>query len=183
MSIELISLAVTVFLAFIGFVAAYWNNLRIAKRQERLELINKRIGEFYGPLYIANQAGARAYRTLVRKLNKKKAVFADETGPPTEKDLAEWRIWLKHVFMPNNEIIENLIMKKAYLIQEEDMPECLLEFITHVSVYKAVLSKWEGGDFTESLSIVDFPTEIGKYASDSYRQLKAKQLKLIGKLK
>lgn len=182
MSIEIITLIATVSLALLGYLLTYWNDLRISKRKEQLELIDKRISEFYGPLYVATQTGRMAYLSLLKKLNRND-VFADPKNKPTEQDIVEWRIWLTNVFMPNNEFIEKLILEKAYLIQEQEMPNCLLDFITHVSGYKAIIKKWEGGDFSENLSIIDFPVEVVKYSTDSYQELKRKQLELIGKVK
>jgi hypothetical protein len=182
MSLEIITLISTVSLALLGYLLTYWNDLRISKRKEQLELINKRISEFYGPLYVATQTGLMAYLALLKKLNRS-AVFDDPKVKASEKDILEWRIWLKNVFMPNNEFIEKLILEKAYLIQEQEMPKCLLDFITHVSGYKAVIGKWENGDFAENLSLNDFPPDVVKYATESYQELKRKQLELIGKVK
>lgn len=180
MSIETLTLFTTIVLAFIGYLVTYWNNIQIAKVQGQLDLINKRIAEFYGPLYIATQTSERAYKALLLKLGKK-GVFDDANAPATERDIAEWRIWLVNVFMPINETIEKLINDRAYLIQEEEMPECLLQFVTHVSGYKALLKKWEKGDYSENVSIIKFPPELSKYATQSYKELKTKQLRLIGK--
>jgi hypothetical protein len=171
MNVEILSLIITVFLALLGYLMTYWNNIRISKRKEQLDLINKRISEFYGPLYVSTQASRKAYLTLLKKLGRS-AVFDDPKSKATKADIKEWHIWVKSVFMPNNE----------YLIQEQKMPDCLLDFITHVSGYKAILNKWESGDFSENLSVVDFPVEIQDYAIDSYQQLKEKQLELIGKI-
>lgn len=182
MSTEAISIIVTIALAFIGYLIAYLSSVQTAKRDAQLELINKRIGEFYGPLYIATQASRKSFAALLQKLNRSN-VLKDPSGPPTEKQLAEWRIWMANVFMPTNEFIEKLIVENAYLIQEEEVPECFLQFVTHVSGYRAILNKWQNGDFTEQFSIIDFPYELDKYAADSYRELKAKQLQLIGKSK
>lgn len=181
MRTEAISLIVTVALAFLGYLVTYLNNLRLTKRKERLELINKRINEFYGPLYIASKAGKIAYKALLLKLGKNE-VFGvlGKDPPPDEKDLAEWRVWLKNVFMPLNEYREQLILESAHLIREEEMPHCLLEFVTHVSAYKAIVKKWEAGDLSEYAPLIDFPTDIDEYASKSYKDLKKKQLALIG---
>ena len=99
----------------------------------------------------------------------------------SEKEMTEWHIWMTNVFMPLNEMMEKLVIDKAYLIQEEQMPDCLLDLVTHVSAYKAVFGKWAGGDFSENVSIIEFPTEVREYAARSYHELKQKQLKLIGK--
>ena len=181
MAIETISLIITVILALLGYLITYWNNILIAKHEQQLELVNKRISEFYGPLYVVTQTGGKAYKALLLKLNKR-AVF-DGDSPATEKEIEEWRIWLTKVFMPNNELVERLIIEKAYLMQEEKMPDCMLDFITHVSGYKALLAKWEKGDYSEYLSMLNFPKELQEYAAQSYQQLKAKQLRLIGESK
>lgn len=186
MSIEIVSLTITIVLALTGYLFTHWNGIKASKRKEQLDLVNSRISEFYGPLYIATQTGDRAYKTLLQKLGKKTAIFTDSTAPPTEKDIVEWRFWMQNVFKPVNEFIERLILEKAYLIQEQEMPKCLLDFITSVSVYKVQLKKWENSDFDdfpEYISKFDFPTSLDEYAADSYRDLKARQLRLIGKSK
>jgi len=181
MSNEILSLTITVALAFIGYLATYLNSLRLSKRREQLDLLDKRIKEFYGPLYVSSEVGKIAYETLLEKLGKK-AVF-DPDFPPTEEELIEWRVWSKSVFFPLNEFREKLILENAYLIREEKMPDCLLRFVTHVSAYKAILAKWELGDFSENTPALDFPVELVEYSASSYRELKAEQLKLIGKSK
>ena len=182
MNIEITSLVITVILAFIGYLITYWNNLRLSKRKERLDLINKRLNEFYGPLYISSQAGKIAYKALLMKLNRESIFEVTDTNPPPDDEvLAEWRIWLQDVFMPLNELREKLILENAHLIREEEIPECLLQFVTHVSAYKAIIRKWDMGDFSEHAPLVDFPTEIEEYAYKSYQELKREQIKLIGK--
>jgi hypothetical protein len=76
--------------------------------------------------------------------------------------------------------LEDLILRKAHLIRESEMPECLVRFVAHNAAYKAVLKKWANSDFSEYLSIIDFPNEIEDYASRSYQELKAEQVRLIG---
>jgi len=100
--------------------------------------------------------------------------------PPTEEELTEWRVWSKNIFLPLNEFLEKLILENAYLIREEKVPECLLRFVTHGSAYKAILKKWESGDFSENTPALDFPVELEENAAHSYQELKAEQLRLIG---
>ena len=178
---QAVSLIVAVVLAFIGYLATYSYNLQLSKRKEQLELIDKRIKDFYGPLYISIQASEIAYRTLLKKMGRE--LIRDEDNPMTTEELAEWRIWSKSVFMPLNRSVENLILDNAYLIREEKMPDCLLEFSAHVSAYKVNIEKWDMGDFSENFTALDFPVEMNMYAAKAYRELKAEQLKLIGKLK
>jgi len=77
---------------------------------------------------------------------------------------------------------ERILLENAHLLREREMPVCILQFITHVSSYKAVVRKWEVGDFSERFSLIDFPEDLRSYATDAYQALKEEQLRLIGKL-
>ena len=178
MSIELLAIIVTVILAFTGYIINHYNNVRLLKQKERLDLIEKRINEFYGPMYISSMAGKTAYKTLLQKLGKRK-VF-DENNPPDEEQLKEWRIWSETVFMPINEFREELIYKNAYLIMDEEIPQTFVGFVTHVTAYKVILKKWEMGDFSEHTPALDFPEGFFEHIEEAYLRLKKEQLRLIG---
>jgi hypothetical protein len=81
--------------------------------------------------------------------------------------------------MPLNDIREKIIIEKAHLIVEEQMPHCLLEFVTHVVGYKAVLAKWADGDYSERRSTIGWPPEFDRYVERSYAALKAEQMRLL----
>ena len=178
MTLQTVSIIVTILLAAVGLVGKYAYDLRLARRKDALELVNRQLNEFYGPLYVASQAGAIAADALRKKLGQK-AVFVNRESP-TAAELAEWRVWLPNVLMPINDVREQLILKNAHLIRETDFPPCLLQFVAHVAAYKAVLKRWEEGNFEEILSIIDFPSELETYSSRSYVELKHEQARLIG---
>ena len=182
MQLPTIALIVTIALAFAGYLAAYVNNLVLTKRKERLDFINKAINDFYGPLYVTTHVGQTAYMAFVTKIRRGDDPFFLEQ-PLTDEEFAEWRLWVTNVFMPMNERYEKILLENAYLIQEREMPECILRFVTHVSAFKAVIKKWESGDFSEQFSIIEFPQELLGYATNAYLSLKDEQLRLIGKLK
>jgi hypothetical protein len=93
--------------------------------------------------------------------------------------MKEWMLWMTTIFMPLNDVREKIIIEKAYLIVEEQMPLCLLEFVTHVVGYKAVLAKWAEGDCSESRSTIGWPPEFDIYVERSYAALKAEQTRLL----
>ena len=107
-NIEVISIVVTIVLALVGYLVTYWNNVQISKRKEQLNLVNKRIEEFYGPLYVITQSSNNTYAAFLAKLEKKK-LMTDGSAPISEKEMAEWRIWAINVFMPLNEMMEKLV--------------------------------------------------------------------------
>jgi hypothetical protein len=147
----------TVVLAFAGYLVTFMSARMLARRRDKLRLVNKRLNEFYGPLYVASHAGNIAYRSLLNKQGK------TQCHPITDAEMKEWVLWMTTIFMPLNDVREKVIIEKAYLIVEEHMPQCLLEFVTHVVGYKAVLAKWAEGDYSERRSTIGWPPEFDLY--------------------
>jgi hypothetical protein len=163
----------TVILAFAGYLISFLSARMLERRRDKLELVNKRLNEFYGPLYVASHAGNIAYRSLLRKQGK------TQSEPILDSEMKDWVLWMTTIFMPLNDVREKIIIEKAYLIIEEQMPRCLLDFVTHVVGYKAVLSKWAEGDYSERRSTIGWPPEFDIYVERSYAALKAEQTRLI----
>lgn len=163
----------TVILAFAGYLVTFLSARMLARRRDKLRLVNKRLNEFYGPLYVASQAGHIAYRSLLKRQGKEKS------EPIRDEDLKEWMLWMNTIFVPLNDIRERIIIEKAYLIVEEEMPQCLLEFVTHVVGYKAVMARWAEGDYSERRSTIGWPPEFDHYVRRSYAALKAEQTRLL----
>jgi len=167
------AVVLTVIIAFAGYIITSWSAHMLARRRDKLELVNKRLNEFYGPLYVASEAGNIAYRSLLAKQGKV------QSEPITDEDLKDWVLWMRTIFIPLNEIREKIIIENAHLIIEEKMPHCLLDFVTHVVGYKAVLCKWADGDFSERRSTIGWPPEFDVYVRNSYAALKAEQMRLM----
>jgi hypothetical protein len=165
--------ALTVFLAVLSYLATFMSTQFLARRKDKLDLVNRRLDEFYGPLYVASQAGNIAYRSLLKKQGK------TQSFPILDDEMKEWMLWMTTIFMPLNDIREKVIIEKAALIIEEQMPKCLLDFVTHVVGYKAVLAKWAEGDYSERRSTIGWPPEFDVYVAHSYAELKAKQTYLL----
>jgi len=163
----------TVILAFVGYLATFLSTRMLERRRDKLDLVNRRLNEFYGPLYVASQAGNIAYRSLLKKQGK------TQSFPILDDEMKEWVLWMTTIFMPLNDVREKIIIEKAYLIVEEQMPHCLLDFVTHVVGYKAVLAKWAEGDYSERRSTIGWPPEFDIYVERSYAALKAKQTSLM----
>ncbi len=163
----------TIILAFAGYLVTYLGARLLARRKDKLDLVNRRLNEFYGPLYVASQAGNIAYRSLLKKQGK------TQSFPILDGEMKEWMLWMSTVFMPLNDIREKIILEKAYLIIEEQMPHCLLDFVTHVVGYKAVVAKWAECDYSERRSTIGWPPEFDVYVERSYAALKAEQTRLL----
>ncbi|WP_078118772.1 hypothetical protein [Thiosocius teredinicola] len=178
MDIKVIAVVVTILLAITGYLYNYSQNLLSERRKERLNLLNRQLNDFYGPLYILTQSSRASLVTLRQRLGGVQ-VFKD-AKQPTDAELDEWRVWVKAVLMPINEKIETVIVNNAHLIRESEMPRCLLTFMSHMSSYRAIVSKWDAGDFSEFLSPIEFPKDLHQYAEQSYQAIKNEQVKLLG---
>ena len=167
------ALFLTITIAFAGYLITILGARMLNQHRDKLDLVNRRLNEFYGPLYVASEAGNIAYRSLLKRQGK------TISEPILDSELKEWILWMNTIFMPLNDIREKIIIEKAYLVIEEDMPQCLLDFVTHVVGYKAVMAKWAEGDFTERRSTIGWPPEFDIYVKRSYAALKAEQTNLL----
>lgn len=163
----------TIVLAFAGYLVTFLINRMMVRRSDRLRLVDQRLNEFYGPLYVATVAGNIAYNSLLKKQGK------TQCHPIRDEDLKEWTLWMTTIFMPLNDVREKIIIENAHLIVEERMPQCLLDFVTHVVGYKALLSRWAEGDYSERRSMIGWPPEFDVYVEHSYKALKAEQTRLL----
>lgn len=166
----------TIILAFVGYLVTFMINRMLARRADRLRLVDQRLNQFYGPLYVATVAGNIAYKSLLAKQGK------TQCHPIRDEDLKEWILWMTTIFVPLNEVREKIIIENAHLILEEEMPQCLLDFVTHVVGYKALMASWAEGDYSERRSIIGWPPEFDKYVERSYKALKAEQTRLLHNL-
>lgn len=163
----------TVALAFIGYLVTFYSNRLMASHADRLRLVNQRLNEFYGPLYVATITGNIAYRALLKKQGK------TQCHPIHDEEMKEWVLWMTTIFMPLNDVREKIIIENAHLIVEEEMPQCLLDFVTHVVGYKALLTRWADGDYSERRSTIGWPPDFDLYVARSYQALKAEQTRLL----
>jgi hypothetical protein len=163
----------TIILAFAGYLITFLTSRVSGRRAARLRLVDQRLNDFYGPLYVATIAGNIAYKSLLQKQGK------THCHPIRDEDLKEWALWMTTIFMPLNDVREKIIIENAHLIVEEQMPQCLLDFVTHVVGYKALLARWAEGDYSERRSMIGWPPEFDTYVERSYQALKAEQTQLL----
>jgi hypothetical protein len=189
----IITISVTLLIAFSGYLATYFNNLRIAQRKDRLERVNQQLRDLYGPLFSLVKVSTITWERF-RILYCDRDDFQVEghvvgasgvrpgIRPQSEETKRIWRHWMQNVFMPLNSEMAQLIIDHSDLLEEEDMPESLLNLSAHVHGYKGIITAWEKEDYSEHMSLTSFPIkELVPYVESSYRKLKTRQARLIGK--
>jgi hypothetical protein len=177
----LVTLSVTVLIAVAGYLATYLNTLRLARRKDRLDRVSKQLSEFYGPLLALERASGRSWMEFMQRYRPDARYFWDRDDPPTEEQAEAFRLWMRHVFMPLNVRMVDVVTNKADLLDEPEVPECLLELCAHVATYQAILKRWEDEDFSEKVPDIPFPgLELAEYAEATFKRLKAEQNRLLG---
>jgi hypothetical protein len=180
-----ITLGVSVLVALGGFA---WN-LRLARRKDQLDRVNRQLGELYGPLFAAHAASRRIYLAFRDRYRPADESYFSAKNPPTEEEVAAWREWMTHVFMPLNRRMTEAIIANADLLREEHLPGCLQELCAHVAGYEAVLRHWEADDVVsvqeeDNLSVVPYPwRELDDYVPKSFEALAQEQAKLLAQVK
>jgi len=167
---EILSLSITLLLAITGYLVTYLNNLRIARRKDRLELINSQINKLYGPLYIITRTNSETFHAF----RKSQPDGLIDTSKP------EWREYVRTIIIPQNEKLAQIIQENAHLIIDETMPRFLSSFVAHHASYKLLNKKWEQGDFNETFPLVDYPEEVWDYAEESFLKIREEQFRIIG---
>ncbi len=77
--------------------------------------------------------------------------------------------------------MRDVVVTKADLLIEEEMPEVLLQLCAHVSGYEITAARWAQENYEEHLSLMPFPgRELRKYIRDRFVLLKSEQARLLG---
>lgn len=173
---------VTVALALVGYLATYLNGVRLAQRQARLARVNLQLSDFYGPLFALMEANSRTYDTFSERHARPDGRDPfDHDIAPTEQELAEWRTWASTVFIPNIQAMRDVVVTKADLLIEQEMPPVLLQLCAHVSGYEITAARWAQGRYEEHLSVIPFPGRgLMEYTRDRFTRLKKEQAILLG---
>ena len=177
-----ITLIVSIFLAVLGYLAKYLNDLNITRMKERLERVNQQLRDLYGPLFALNHVSSSTWDAFVEQYcdNDDFRTPNGRIRPQTEAAEKIWRHWMTKVFMPLNVDMFELLAEHADLLEENEMPACVLQLGTHVQGYKGVLAAWEEEDYSRHMSLTPYPArDLYTYAKNSYETLKARQGKLL----
>jgi hypothetical protein len=173
------TLTVSAVLAFVGYWATYWNNLRMSQRKDKLERINRQLKELYGPLFALGHASEIAWRSFRHRYRPGRAFWGVPNDAPTEEEAIAWRLWMAEVFIPIIFKMEELILVNSDLIDDPEMPASFIALCAHIAGYKVVTKKWAEGDFSDNISSINFPKEVQGYVEREYKRLKTEQARLI----
>ena len=140
------------------------------------------MSEFHGTEHATLQAN-RLYPQSVRQVRPagRTDFFNHIFLLPHWNNSLPWRLWVTHVLQPGNKkVLHDVLVNKAHLLIDDDMPDPLLQFCAHVAGFDIVIQRWAAGDHREHLSVVSHPrNEMNEYAARSFAALKQDQAQLL----
>lgn len=167
-----------------GWLVAHFSKLHFEKRSAKLARINEQLENLYGPLMATLTASHETWVSFTGKhwpSHGMKGYFGKEQDQLSEAELRRWRTWIVNVFHPLNERVESIIIDNIHLIEGDDIPEAFTKALSHVSAYRAVIAQWEAEDYSEHVSVNNWPTkELMDSVSPVFNELTIKQSKLLG---
>lgn len=165
-----------------GWIFTYLHGRRAVSREAELERVNNQVRLLYGPLYaslLANNSSWDAFCENHWPAHGKDSYFGDGYAL-TEEERERWVTWVREVFHPNNERIEALILDHLDLVEGGKMPKAFVVALAHIATYRAVISQWKAGDFSEYDAVVNFPAgRLLAAVKPTYFALLRKQHRLI----
>jgi hypothetical protein len=177
MSEALEAAIIAILVAVVAAVLSYAHARRLQRGRARLGRLNAQLEELYGPLDATLEASRIAYQRLLDRLRPgQSSLFDPNAPPPTEDELRIFRQWVEVVSHPRAIRAYELIINRAHLLVEGEMPECFLQFLAHKAGYDVLTDRWRNGDFFEHLSVVRHPGDtLYEYLRRSFTELKAQQ--------
>jgi len=157
----------------------YWGDKRIERFKSELARVSTQLSDFYGPLFAVVRANQVAWQTFSSEFN----LSWSKRSPPTREEKVAWLNWMSRVFMPANIQMRDIIVGKAHLLREVEMPDCLIELCAHVAAANAILEDLSPDEEFDLKTLIAYPQEeLLEYTARSFGELKRQQLELIGKL-
>jgi hypothetical protein len=176
-----VTVVVSILLALLGYIVTYRNNLRLDRRKDRLMRVSEQLSDLYGPLFALIRANRRAWEAFRKDVRPGSGEdFWGTDPPPTAEEAAAWRLWIVEVLLPANEEMEKVIVNHSDLLNEQAIPDCLLEVCAHADSYKPLLRRWQDGDYEMNFTRIPFPVKaLLDYTETAYTCLKKEQLELL----
>ena len=173
MSEAVVAASAAICIAVLGALLSYASTRRLQRAKARLDRLNAHLQEFYGPRYAIFPAHLEFVNTLRPGSS---TLFAPDVPPLNEKELRLWRLWALSAHRHRSGPAYEVIISKAHLLIEDEMPPCLLQFCAHKAGYDVLIERWNQHDYREHLSVVRHPgDELHDYLRESFTKLKREQ--------
>jgi hypothetical protein len=158
-------LLVTLAVAILGYALTYRANLRLAQRKDRLDRVNRQLAELYGPLFALAHASNRAFEHFRSVHWPDRTGFFQPGASVGQHELAMWRQWVTHAFMPLNRQMVEVVVRHSDL-----------------------LASWQDPAFASTaredhVSGINFPGDaLARYVDERFAALRREQAELLARV-
>lgn len=181
--LKIVPVVAAILVAAVGWLITYFHKWHFDNKANKLDRVNKQLRELYGPLYVrllASHSTWEAFWNKHRPAHGGDRYFGNN-AQVTDKEKEVWRTWMTHVFEPLNSETEKLILKNIDLLESDEIPKAFIDALAHIAAYKAVLADWKQSDFSNHVSVNNWPSkELLAIVKPEYEKLRALQRKLMG---
>lgn len=176
-----IAAAAAAVVAVVSAFLTYNTTKRLSRRSDQIAFVGRQLSELYGPLLALSKSSRASWLEFVKLYRGGHPALFDDETPLDDHVINAWRYWVRHVFMPLNRKMFDIILAKTDLIEGGKMPDSFIVFSAHVTGYEVVLARWEDGDYSILTSVNNHPgRKFDDYLEATYKALKLRQTALLG---
>ncbi len=170
---------VTVIVGGISWLVNHYLAIRLRKRIETAQFLERQIGELYGPLVGLIEHSHTIYGILRKKLRQPGQQPID-MSKLTREEGKVWDFFQEQFFIPINGEIRELIRTKTHLLEFGEMPDSFLIFLEHEAHYSCLHPMWKK-EHIDSLHVQGppWPAEFNNDVKSTLKQLAERHQKLV----
>jgi len=179
----------TALIAAVVAAVGWFANDRLTSRREELRrrteaqfrFVERQLEELYGPLAAELYEGRRTFLDLLDSLARRYVFSATDHISPD--DLKTWLFWAESDFLPRNDRIKALLMRKTHLIEGPVFPESYILFLDHCNSWAINHRRWKEQQVKYSWhSKINWPHDFENEVIATFHDLKRRHSDLLGKL-
>jgi hypothetical protein len=168
MSTAVITASASILVAVLAFILNQLAQLRQERRQARLSRVNSQLRDLYGPLNALVGINEQMW-TLLTEAQRQSNI---DRGP-------QWYQWRNAALMPQNFKMRSLLIEHADLLVDQEFPQVLLDFCSHVTQLEVLIANEEAVEGFESALIEHPGVPYVGYIRSNFGRLKAEQHTLL----
>jgi hypothetical protein len=153
---------ITIFAVLLGYIKLR-QEIRKSRSQKvyemKLDRLRRQLCEFYGPLYMLSTSNSQIA----------KATWGTDI----------WEEVWRGTLQPANLQIENIILAKIDLLDEEEIPKSYFDFIKHSQFNRVYVAREGYGGLSYFEKLVPYPTEFNKDLQAGYERKRQEYRELL----
>jgi hypothetical protein len=175
-----IAAAAAALVALISVLLTYITTKQLTRRSEQIAFVGRQLSEFYGPLLALSRAGLASWTEFRRRYGEDRISLFPSQAAPDAQDVRAWKYWLMYAFMPINRRMLEIILARMDLVEGE-IPQCFIDFCSHVTGLEVTLAQWEDGDYSSLSLVAQHPgASFDSHIRERYEELRRRQAALLG---